>query len=247
MFVISSRLEGDDACASLVGSTVPSLMLASLRWIRLLRCLVSVCVVVAHFAALPPVVAKEVVWQIVKVDGRDYLPLENIARFYQLQGSAQMVDHRIALGDGRTRLELGGNPREIYINGVKQWLSFPVLIQNDQVLVSRFDLAKTIEPCLRPSMISNLRPFRTVVIDAGHGGKDRGASSRVGVEKAYTLDVCKDLKKTLEAMGLRVIVTRDDDTFLPLEERADLANDADDAIHLRVRLLPADRARFEHR
>ena len=172
----------------------------------------------------------EPAWQLVKVDGRDYIPLENVARFYQLQGSTQITDHCVSLGDGRTRLEFGGNPREVYINGVKQWLSLPALVQNDSILVSRLDLAKTIEPCLRPSMIANLRPFHTVVIDAGHGGKDRGASSRFGAEKEYTLDVCRHLKQNLEAMGLRVVTTRDDDDFLPLEERADLANGINDAV-----------------
>ena len=174
--------------------------------------------------------AKDSAWQVIKVDGRDYVSLENIARFYQLQGNTQQADHRVALGDGRARLELGGNPREVYVNGVKQWLSFPTIIQNDEVLISRFDLAKTIEPSLRPSMIADLRPFRTVVIDAGHGGKDRGASSRSGAEKTYTLDVCRDLKTSLEAMGLRVVVTRDDDEFLTLEGRADLANEVNDAV-----------------
>ena len=118
-----------------------------------------------------PANAKDGVWQLVKVDGRDYLSLDNIARFYQLHGNTQMVDRHVSLADDRARLELGGNPREIYVNGVKQWLSFPALIQDDKVLISRFDLAKTIEPTLRPSMIENLHAFHTVVIDAGHGGQ----------------------------------------------------------------------------
>ncbi len=188
------------------------------------------CFAVLSVGAVRPMPGKEPSWQLVKIDGRDYLPLDNIARFYQLQGSTQMVDRQITLGDSRARLALGGNPREVYVNGVKQWLSFPVLIQNDQVMISRFDLAKTIEPALRPSMIANLSPFHTVIIDAGHGGKDRGASSRVGLEKEYTLDVCRNLKKALEAMGLHVVVTRDGDQFLPLEERADLANNINGAI-----------------
>ena len=177
-----------------------------------------------------PVFARDSAWQLVKADGRDYLPLESLAKFYQLQGSTQIVDHRVSLGDDRARLEFGGNPREVYVNGVKQWLSFPLLVQNDHILVSRFDLAKTIEPSLRPSMIANLRPFHTVVIDAGHGGKDRGASSRLGAEKEYTLDVARHLKQNLEALGLRVVMTRDDDEFLPLEDRADLANGVADAV-----------------
>ncbi len=235
MFIRSSCLGSNGSDAKRVGLVVPapehpsndhrSHVQRTWRWFRLLACVSLISV-----GAVRSMPGKEPSWQLLKIDGRDYLPLDNIARFYQLQGSTQMMDHRITLGDGRARLELGGNPHEVYVNGVKQWLSFPVLIQNDQVMISRFDLAKTIDPSLRPSMIANLSPFRTVILDAGHGGKDRGASSRVGVEKEYTLDVCHDLKKALEAMGLHVVVTRDGDQFLPLEERADLANGISDAI-----------------
>ena len=169
-------------------------------------------------------------WQVIRADGRDYLSLGNIARFYQLRGNPLLTDRHVTLDDGRTRLELGLNPREVYVNGVKQWLLFPAVVQDDQVLISRFDLAKTIEPSLRPTMIANLRPFRTVVLDPGHGGKDRGANSRVGAEKDYTLDVCQRLKPLLEKRGLRVLLTRPDDTFLSLEDRADEANAAGDAV-----------------
>ena len=173
-------------------------------------------------------------WQVVKVENRDYLTVRNIAEFYGLRGDIRVVDHRMFVGDSRASLELNGNPREITVNGVKQWLSFPVIMRDNQALVSRFDLAKTIDPALRPTMISNLRPFHTVVIDAGHGGQDMGASSISGYEKAYTLDVIADLKKTLEAKGLKVILTRGNDTYFSLEQRAQIANDTADAIFLSV-------------
>ena len=169
-------------------------------------------------------------WQIISVGNRDYLTFENVARFYQLQSQPTPADNRLILGDQRIRLEVCTNPRELYVNGVKQWLSFPVINQNGQTLISRFDLAKTIEPALRPTMISNLRPFQTVVLDAGHGGQDGGGHSTTGLEKAYTLDVIRDLKSLLEAKGLRVILTRNDDTYLPLESRADRANQTADSI-----------------
>ena len=173
-------------------------------------------------------------WHIVKVADRDYLSVRNIAEFYGLRGDFKLVDHRLSVGDNRSSLEFSANPREVFINGVKQWLSFPVVTQNGETLVSRFDLAKTIEPCLRPAMISNLQPFHTVVIDAGHGGQDRGASSIAGNEKDYTLDVINDLKRALEIKGFRVILTRSNDTYLALEERAQKTNDTGDAIFLSV-------------
>ena len=194
---------------------------------NLCRLVAAACV----FSSLPRATSgKEPDWQVIKADGRDYLSLANIAQFYQLRGNPQFTDHHVTLSDGRARLELGLNPREIYVNGVKQWLLFPALVQNDQVLISRFDVAKTIEPSLRPTMIANLRPFRTVVLDAGHGGKDIGASSRVGTEKNYTLDVCQHLKRSLEARGVCVVMTRGDDSFLGLEDRADAANTAGDTV-----------------
>ena len=173
-------------------------------------------------------------WQIVKVDGRDYLTLDNIAAFYQLKSTPSSDGHGFTLSDSRVRIETFNNPREININGVKQWLSFPMLYKDGQLLVSRFDLAKTIEPCLRPTMIGNLEPVETVVLDAGHGGQDGGGRTLTNSEKNYTLDVIQDLKKSLESKGLKVVLTRNDDAYLALEQRAEIANTIPDAVFVSV-------------
>jgi N-acetylmuramoyl-L-alanine amidase len=67
-----------------------------------------------------------------------------------------------------------------------------------------------------------------IVIDAGHGGHDTGAIGPTGYrEKDLVLDVALRLGKLLERkMGAEVIYTRDDDTFIPLEERTNIANQA---------------------
>lgn len=62
-----------------------------------------------------------------------------------------------------------------------------------------------------------------VVIDAGHGGHDPGASSRYAVESRVVLDVALKLKRRLEAAGLEVILTRDRDVFLTLQQRSEFA------------------------
>lgn len=68
---------------------------------------------------------------------------------------------------------------------------------------------------------------RTIVIDAGHGGHDPGALGGQGArEKAITLAAALRLRDELEARGgYRVVLTRDGDVFLPLEERVRLARD----------------------
>jgi N-acetylmuramoyl-L-alanine amidase len=71
--------------------------------------------------------------------------------------------------------------------------------------------------------------LRRIVVDAGHGGKDPGAigPSRV-MEKDVTLAIARVLAKRLRSdLGCEVIMTRDDDRFLPLQERTALANRVD--------------------
>jgi N-acetylmuramoyl-L-alanine amidase len=69
--------------------------------------------------------------------------------------------------------------------------------------------------------------FETVVIDAGHGGEDEGAKGpRGALEKDVVLDVAKRLATRLRRDGLRVVMTRDGDRFVPLEQRTAIANDA---------------------
>jgi N-acetylmuramoyl-L-alanine amidase len=79
------------------------------------------------------------------------------------------------------------------------------------------------------------RPSTTVVIDAGHGGHDRGgiAGQRVD-EKTMNLDVAQRLKAVLQSYGYRVVMTRDSDVFIPLGTRVAIANSYRDAIFVCV-------------
>ena len=64
----------------------------------------------------------------------------------------------------------------------------------------------------------------TIVIDAGHGGKDPGCIGKGGTkEKVVVLAVAKKLKAKLDAAGFKTYLTRSDDTYLKLAERASIA------------------------
>ena len=75
----------------------------------------------------------------------------------------------------------------------------------------------------------------TVVIDAGHGGHDRGGipGQRIA-EKDMTLDVAQRLRNVLAASGYRVVMTRDSDVFVPLGTRVAIANSYRNAIFVCV-------------
>src|SRR5207237_9302267 len=87
---------------------------------------------------------------------------------------------------------------------------------------------------LRPNMIQKLARVRTVVLDPGHGGFDKGAISGYGYEKDYALDLARLLRPLLQAKGFRVIMTRESDVFLPLELRASIATATSHSIFVRL-------------
>jgi N-acetylmuramoyl-L-alanine amidase len=179
-------------------------------------------------------------WRIVKIGSHDYLTADNIAQFYGLPLGVEPVGKTIRLENEKGSLEFTLGSRDIMINGARNWLSFPVIEKDGNCLISRLDLAETIEPQLRPHMIGNIGKVRTVVLDPGHGGHDKGAISRYGCEKDYTLDVARQLRPLLLARGFRVLMTREGDYFVPLEVRARIANAAPDAIFVSIHFNAAD-------
>ncbi|HEY2124397.1 MAG TPA: N-acetylmuramoyl-L-alanine amidase [Chthoniobacterales bacterium] len=179
-------------------------------------------------------------WRIVKIGSHDYLTADNIAEFYGLPAGVEPVGKTIHLENEKGSLEFTLGSRDIMINGARNWLSFPVIEKDGKYLISRLDLAETIEPQLRPHMIGNIGKVRTVVLDPGHGGYDKGAISRYGCEKDYTLDVARQLRPLLQAKGFHVLMTREGDYFVPLEVRARIANAAPDAIFVSIHFNATD-------
>ena len=87
------------------------------------------------------------------------------------------------------------------------------------------------------------RRSTVVVIDAGHGGFDRGGIPHQRIaEKTMTLDVALRLRKNLLEAGYRVVMTRDSDFFVPLSERVAIANSNHNAIFICIHFNSASRA-----
>jgi len=178
-------------------------------------------------------------WHVIKVNGRDFLSVDNISKFYGF--SNPVVDgQNVKLSSDKNELQFRVGSREMLLNGVRNWLSFPVFVHDGKVLLSRIDLAKTIEPQLRPNMIKNLGRVQTIVLDPGHGGFDKGAISGYGYEKDYALDLARLLRPLLQAKGFRVIMTRESDVFVPLEVRAQIANATRDSIFVSLHFNATD-------
>lgn len=179
-------------------------------------------------------------WEIKSFGGRDYIPLDEIATFYGLgEATTPDANTRKLKGSGR-ELVATLNSREIGLDGIKHWLAFPVLEENGKIYVSRLDLGKTLEPAFRPTLIPDFPGVSTVVLDPGHGGKDNGARSPYEFEKNFSLDVARRIRNELQKSGLKVILTRNSDSFVELQDRAAIANRLKNVIFVSIHFNAAD-------
>ena len=87
---------------------------------------------------------------------------------------------------------------------------------------------------------------RKVVVDAGHGGKDTGAIGPHGVrEKDMTLAIARKVATRLKALGFQVVMTRNKDVFVPLDDRTRIANEAHADLFVSVHCNAARRRKLE--
>ena len=109
-------------------------------------------------------------------------------------------------------------------------------IQNGQpVIIQRYGNQNNI-----PRRTAGVSGGKTIVIDPGHGGKDPGAAANGVTEKNINLAVGLELAKALTARGYNVVMTRQTDIYLKLQERTDIANNvnADLFVSVHINALP---------
>jgi N-acetylmuramoyl-L-alanine amidase len=78
------------------------------------------------------------------------------------------------------------------------------------------------------------RAFDTVILDAGHGGHDRGASIGYVFEKHLALDTARRVEQLLRSQGVKVIMTRSSDVFIPLSARSSKGNSQRNAVFVSI-------------
>ena len=166
-----------------------------------------------------------------------YVPLVRLCETYGLDCKwDSYIRTAVITKNGKIILRPGSD--RILVNGDEKKLSAPVVFTNGTVFVpvsfvrnnlgiivitTPSDRAVKEMPAFRPS---GRYAIRTIVIDPGHGGRDAGAVGRRLrlKEKDLNLAIAKKLKSILEENGIRVILTRTNDVFIPLEERVRIAN-----------------------
>ncbi len=192
------------------------------------------------FRALPvllavflPVFGAAKDWDVYTLKGRQYVSDENVVKFYGFERFSKEGDNRLFRHETLTMTWRIGS-ESIYVNNIKFNLSFPIEENGGMAMLSLVDLAKLVDPVVRPSYIRKPIVFDTVVIDAGHGAHDSGAKGPFGREKDYTLDTALRLEKQLQARGFKTVMTRREDVFLTLGQRVEIANRQKNAIFISI-------------
>ncbi|NJR42472.1 MAG: N-acetylmuramoyl-L-alanine amidase [Akkermansiaceae bacterium] len=173
-------------------------------------------------------------WEVATIDGRQYVSLDSVKSAYKFT-KMERSNKLVTLQNAKVSVKLNVGGQECLMNGVKFVLSHGIEISNGKPYVSQIDLAKLIDPVLRPNYIKNAGDFRTVILDPGHGGSDTGASNTLGYEAFYNLKVAGLVKSQLESKGFKVIMTRNSNVFVSLQGRVDIANAVkDEAIFVSI-------------
>ena len=120
------------------------------------------------------------------------------------------------------KFEAGG--RKVVYNGTLIWLHKPLMKSSRGWGMDQLDVDKVVVPLLSGGRTVSKFPVKVIMLDPGHGGRDHGATGPTGVEeKRVVADVAKRTRAHLEAAGFKVVMSREGDEDLTLEQRTSRA------------------------
>ncbi len=185
------------------------------------------------FTFLFSMLASQAALETKSISGKSFITLRSIKSHYGFL-KMSLSENKITLRKDKVKLEFIIGSGLCYMNGLKFSLSSAVKSSGGRYLVSDIDVSTMIDPVLKPTFISTAKSFNTVIIDAGHGGKDAGAVNRLGTEAGYNLKVARTLQAGLKSKGFKVVMTRETDKYLTLGQRVAIANRYPNAIFISI-------------
>ena len=197
--------------------------------VLLLAALLAGCATQAPYFKLDQSLTKE----IRTFDGGEYISLVKLCGAYGINLNWDDITRKAVIEKKGNSITLMASGDKILLNGAVRKLDRPVIMAGGAVYVpvsfARNNLGYLVDsytPESVPEEAVKSFAIKTIVLDPGHGGKDAGAvGRRLRIrEKDLNLRVAMRVKSILEENGIRVIMTRDDNTFIPLPERARIAN-----------------------
>lgn len=152
--------------------------------------------------------------------GKTYIKLSDAARFFGMRHSASGAE--FSLSSKWSTIKMKKDSRSATVNGTKVSFSFAPTYSNRVPMISETDFLKILDPILRANAV-NYKRTKRIVIDPGHGGKDKGASGKTFHEKNLVFNIAVKLKDKLKSLGFEVYLTRYSDSTVTLSRRPEIA------------------------
>ncbi|OGV49342.1 MAG: hypothetical protein A2X49_11690 [Lentisphaerae bacterium GWF2_52_8] len=153
--------------------------------------------------------------------GHTYVYLQDVANYYGFCFST--TKERGTISNKYSRFVFNYDSRRGTFNGVQINYLYAPFLRGGQGFISEQDFRCLIDPLLRNKALYRHK-MRLVVLDPGHGGNDKGASSWLYREKDLSLQLAKKIRTLLQKKGYTVLLTRESDFFISLEGRCAVAN-----------------------
>ena len=155
-------------------------------------------------------------------DGKSYRNFNELAAPFGMR-RARIKDGVAYYRGDRKVLSLADKNISAPFYGMDVALSYPIAVRNGNPFISLIDWKSTLQVLLSPYRCIRKQRVATILLDPGHGGRDRGAAGRISVEKQLTLRIALRVAALLRSRGFRVVLTRTSDRTVPLEKRGALA------------------------
>lgn len=164
----------------------------------------------------------------IQVKGQPYIDLDLVGRSFGMQPYWLKGYKTFRLRSQWTTVDVDKKSRVLKMNGMPVYLGFPTVESQGALFIAEADYRHVLQSLLTPQVFPDVPALRRIVLDPGHGGRDSGAiNPAYGLEeKELALDVSLRLKTLLEEGGYEVVLTRNDDRYIPLEQRPRIANRA---------------------
>ncbi|KQC07368.1 MAG: hypothetical protein APR54_01005 [Candidatus Cloacimonas sp. SDB] len=173
----------------------------------------------------------------ITIAGEEYFNIFELNKAFKAFIKEDVIDHRLRINLYGCQLIILMESSFLTCNGDIYNFEFPLLQLNDKLFLPRTFLTESL-PLILPDQIKfeenrlkvenpSDNRIKTIVLDPGHGGRDPGAVGYSGstYEKDLVLEIARKLKKVLEKnLDVEVLLTRDCDEFVSLQQRTEFAN-----------------------
>ncbi|MDD5423498.1 MAG: N-acetylmuramoyl-L-alanine amidase [Candidatus Omnitrophica bacterium] len=166
--------------------------------------------------------------------GIQYVPLVKVCDTYGLECKWDSVIKKAVIKNRANEIALMAGSDRILVNDTEKKLDNPVVFNSGALFVPVSFVRNNLGAVIGSRVVEKAPQIeapkrvtiKTVVLDPGHGGHDAGAiGKRLRLcEKHVALSVAKKVRDILQESGIKVIMTRSNDTFIPLPKRAEMAN-----------------------